>query len=152
MPRTDLMATQNTGSAKIGGDFGMGSDTVLAVTLDNLAVERLALIKIDVEDMELQVLKGAAGLIRKYRPAIMVEYRPNTDSGDLIRTLRGYGYGIWTLNRPMFNPGNFNGVKENVFHRTYSHNLLCLHPEGRPILTDRDLAAAGVTPGTEMPS
>lgn len=143
MPRIDLMEPQNTGSVKVGGDKGLGRDPVLAIALDSLAVQRLALIKIDVEDMEIQVLKGAAGLIRKFRPAIMVEYRPNTDCSDLIRTLRGYGYGIWTLNRPMFNPDNFNGVTENVFHRTYSHNLLCLHPEGRPILTDRDLTAAG---------
>jgi len=43
-------------------------------TLDNLiSLHSLKLIKVDVEGMELEVLKGATGLIRKHRPYIYFE-------------------------------------------------------------------------------
>ncbi len=54
---------------------------VQVVPLDEiLASEPVDFIKIDVEGMELDVLMGAAGIIRKYRPVVHVEVREH-DNG-----------------------------------------------------------------------
>lgn len=46
---------------------------VQAAPLDQLIAEPVELIKIDVEGMELDVLQGAAGIIGRWRPKIMIE-------------------------------------------------------------------------------
>jgi FkbM family methyltransferase len=49
------------------------NETVDVVSLDSFGLERLDLLKIDVEGMELKVLEGASRLIADYRPAILFE-------------------------------------------------------------------------------
>jgi len=49
------------------------AEQVDVVSLDSFGLERLDLLKIDVEGMELKVLEGAAKLIEQYRPAILFE-------------------------------------------------------------------------------
>lgn len=72
--------------------------SVPAATLDDWvtenAVERIDLIKIDVEGSELTVLDGAAATLRRFRPALVVELNPITirrmggiDPRDLYRRL-----------------------------------------------------------------
>lgn len=46
---------------------------VQLVTLDELGLEWVTLVKIDVEGHELEVLAGAAGTIRRWRPLILIE-------------------------------------------------------------------------------
>jgi len=48
-------------------------ETVEVVPLDDLALTRLHLLKIDVESMELEVLRGAEQTLRRHRPVIYVE-------------------------------------------------------------------------------
>ncbi len=60
-------------------------------------------IKVDVEGMELTVLKGAISLIRKMKPAIFLEYSPDNFSdygytgGDLISFLLELNYNIYPV-------------------------------------------------------
>jgi FkbM family methyltransferase len=51
-----------------------GGEVVEVVTIDNLNLERLDLLKIDVENMEFEVLDGAIETIKKYKPVIVLEY------------------------------------------------------------------------------
>lgn len=55
-------------------------ETIVCVKLDDWAVERglgrLDLIKLDVEGAEVPALKGAEGLIRGFRPDLIVEFNP----------------------------------------------------------------------------
>jgi FkbM family methyltransferase len=46
---------------------------VQLVTLDGLELEWVTLLKVDVEGHELEVLAGAAGTIRRWRPLILIE-------------------------------------------------------------------------------
>ena len=61
---------------------------------DALDPPRLDLIKADVEGMEAQVLRGAAGLIKKFRPILYVEAHHPKDAPELIRLLQDMDYAL----------------------------------------------------------
>ena len=64
----------NPGNALLGGE---GSHRIPVITLDDFArdeaLDRADFIKIDVEGMELQVMRGAAGLLRRFQPVLYFE-------------------------------------------------------------------------------
>lgn len=64
----------NEGGTKIG----IGGDKAKMIPLDSLALENVSLIKIDVENLELDVLRGAEQTILKNKPTIIVEIMGNT--------------------------------------------------------------------------
>jgi FkbM family methyltransferase len=75
-------------------DYSDGGLTeVRTLAIDSLNLERLDLIKIDVEGMELEVLAGARRTIERCLPIILVE-RLKTDTAALIAALTAYGYGL----------------------------------------------------------
>lgn len=65
-------------AGNIGGtELAVGSGNIKLVALDSFNLPRVDLIKIDVEGMEPQVLKGAEETIRRCRPYIMTESFPD---------------------------------------------------------------------------
>ena len=60
-------------------------------TIDNLGVTPF-FIKIDVEGAELEVLKGALNIIKKFNPVILVEIQNNKAYLEIKETLSNYGY------------------------------------------------------------
>ena len=89
---------------------------------------RLTLIKADVEGMEIDVLKGAAGLIGQFRPFLYLEAHQE-DAPPLFRHLYELDYQIWWHQPFMFSPKNFFGKSENLFGNTISRNVLALPAE-----------------------
>jgi FkbM family methyltransferase len=79
---------------------------VRAVNLDSFNFPRLDLVKMDVEGMELDALKGGAGSIGRYRPILLVEM-VKTDSAKLREVLEGFGY------RVLVNGMNFLAVHKD---------------------------------------
>jgi FkbM family methyltransferase len=83
------------------------SATVAVTTVDALAaahsLDRVALIKIDVEGWEPAVLRGAATVLRTSRPALIFEYDPaylersGAGGDDLAAWLRDFGYQLHVL-------------------------------------------------------
>jgi len=63
-------------------------------TLDRFRFERVDLLKVDVEGMELQVLNGAAATIRRCRPVMFVEFI-KVDREALRQRLNANGYIIY---------------------------------------------------------
>ncbi|HYE50112.1 MAG TPA: FkbM family methyltransferase [Azospirillaceae bacterium] len=64
-------------------------------TLDSFAFNRVAFVKIDVEGHELPVLQGAADLIRRCRPVLLVEIEERHNPGSFARVvsyLEAFGY------------------------------------------------------------
>jgi FkbM family methyltransferase len=117
------------------GNFGgiavtaAGGRQVPLVRLDDdlaLDLDRLALLKVDVEGLELDVLRGADGLIRRFQPVLYVENDQLDKSEALIRHLWGLGYRLYWHTPALFNPENFFGETENIFAGLGSINLLCL--------------------------
>jgi len=130
IPDIDYAHEGNFGGIEIGG-FSEGRK-VPKVTLDtDLDLARLDLIKIDVEGMELDVLKGAEQLLRRFTPVIYAENDRPEKSEALIRYLLLLNYRLfWHMPR-LFNPGNFYEVPENVYGPVASLNMLCLPREGK---------------------
>jgi len=74
--------------------------TVLGVRLDEqeslLSRDRLDLVKMDVEGADLHALRGMAGLLKKHRPALLIECHDiygYYERGDLEAVLTSLGYG-----------------------------------------------------------
>jgi len=78
------------------------------------SIDRICLVKIDVEGAELQVLRGAAGAIREYSPELMIEIHPMRSRAfgcsvqDTFEYLYALGYELFhiipALTRPRLAP------------------------------------------------
>jgi len=103
-------------------------DPVQCRMLDEFtSVPRLALIKIDVEGMEADVLEGGRQLIAKYKPNLYVENDRVQKSDGLLRLIFDLGYRMYWDTPALFNPENFYGETENIYPGTMSVNMVCVH-------------------------
>lgn len=124
-------------SANFGGlSLGKSHDglAVPCMMLDSfLWLPRLRLLKIDVEGMESEVISGATGLLDRFKPLLYLENDRIEKSESLIRQLDALGYDLYWNLPPLFNPGNFYGVQENIYPRIVSVNMIGIH-RGNPLL------------------
>ena len=104
---------------------------VKVVRIDELAkgLGRIDLIKIDVEGMELEVIKGATETIRKHRPLLYVENDRLDKSSTMIQAIMALDYRLYWHLPSLFNPDNLFRVAEDIYH-VDSCNMLCV-PKGR---------------------
>lgn len=89
----------------------------------------LALLKIDVEGMEQEVLEGATNLITKFKPILYVENDRVELSQPLIELIFELGYKAWWHTPPLFNKDNFNRFNHNIYQNIISANMLCLRKD-----------------------
>jgi len=85
-------------------------------TLDHLGWERVDLIKIDVEGMEIEVISGARTTIQRCRPILYVEFLKN-DRSALRELIAGLGYvlfnvGVNVLSIPSESSGLLTAARE----------------------------------------
>lgn len=75
---------------------------VTPTTIDNLSQEFRppSLIKIDVEGLELEVLRGAAATLREHRPTVVVEAHSDGLAGITVARLAAFGYHCVTSPAP----------------------------------------------------
>ena len=66
-------------------------NTVPMVSLDSLGLERLDLLKLDVEGMELEVLGGGRSVLAKHRPILLVEVL-KSDRAAIEKFVGDFGY------------------------------------------------------------
>lgn len=138
VPGFDFTREENYGGIALGG-FEQGNP-VAQVTLDAV-LPRCHFLKIDVEGMELDVLKGAQRLIRECRPGLYLECNPEegypNDQGPtqlaLIKHVQSLGYDVWWHHARHYNPDNFHGTPPQDEHESsvVSFNILCLPSEGQ---------------------
>lgn len=96
--------------------------------LDDIFKEdKLKLIKIDVEGMELDVLKGAFQTIQKFQPILYIENDRQDKSKELIEYIFNLGYDIYWHLPHLYNPNNFYNIKQNLIGNYISVNMLCIH-------------------------
>jgi FkbM family methyltransferase len=130
IPDIDYTQSGNFGGVSVNR-FTSGRE-VRKITLDSdLDVGRLDLVKVDVEGMELEVLRGAAALIERFRPALYVENDRPENSEALIRHLLNLDYRLYWHLPPLYNPKNFFGDNQNLYPNVVSFNMLCL-PRAKP--------------------
>lgn len=83
-PEPDYTAQGSFGSfelrPRLGGefigqamDYGKPTSTVKQITIDSLELPRLDMLKIDIEGMEMEALKGARDTIRRCKPIMFIE-------------------------------------------------------------------------------
>lgn len=125
---------------------GQGSSSVALTTIDGLALGRLDLIKIDVEGMELEVVRGALNSIARCRPVMYIENDRRDKSAALIGQLLALDYRLYWHTPPLFSPDNYFGQANNVFGQLLSGNLLCLPAEKALPCTLRPVAGAADWP------
>lgn len=104
---------------------------------DVFVAPRLSFMKIDVEGMEQDVLKGGSHTIRRDRPVLYIENDKLDKSKALIEELFGLDYACWWHTTPMFNPHNYNKNSENLYGRVHNINMVCLPRDRLPELQDK---------------
>lgn len=98
-----------TGNNK-GATHGIVGDLIMTIPLDSLSLPRLNFIKLDIEGMEVQAIKGAVNLIRRHKPIICVEVnqgallRQGYSSDTLIDLIIGLGY----RSKKVYESDNYN--------------------------------------------
>ena len=132
IPPVDYAQPGNFGGVSLGGS-GEG-ETIPLVTIDSLGLTRCDFMKIDVEGMELDVLKGAANTLQRFRPRLYVENDRIEKSPALIEHLLALEYRLYWHTPLLYSPDNFFGVQENIFAGIVSDNMVCIPRTGPPAI------------------
>ena len=128
VPALDPRHAANFGGLELGG----GGESVSMMTVDQLQLQSCHFMKIDIEGMEIEALRGAAATIARHRPALYVENDRPDRSAALIAMLLEADYRLWWHVPALFNPDNFFGRQDNIFGPMVSVNILCI-PRERPV-------------------
>jgi len=98
---------------------GCSAITIPAIRLDDLCTNAsIALIKFDIEGMELDALRGARKTLLRCRPAVYFEQNSAARLTETYDYLVGAGYRLFWLETHPYNQLNFRGAKENIWWRT----------------------------------
>ncbi|MDZ4782965.1 MAG: FkbM family methyltransferase [Planctomycetia bacterium] len=127
VPEIDYRRYANFGGLSLDG-WEQGR-LVPVVAIDQLQLSKCEFIKVDVEGMEVQVVRGARDTLSRLRPLLYVENDRSEKSRDLIQLLRDCDYELYWHTPRMFNANNFFGNANNEFGDIVSHNMLCVHRE-----------------------
>lgn len=132
VPVLDVSKVNNWGGLSL--ENTREGEPVDVITLDSLGLLRCDFLKIDVEGMELQVLKGGKIMIDTFRPVIYAEADRENKKKELFSWLHAKEYRIYSHCPRLYNPANYFDNPENVFTRgnaqIASFNVLCI-PKGR---------------------
>ena len=149
VPDIDYAAPGNFGGLSLGS--WKEGETVPVFALDALGLPRCALLKIDVEGMEAQVLEGARQLIAASKPFIYLEHNQPQGAPAVIEQLLRHEYACFWHFSPFFRADNFAGKKDDVFGGLVDANVLAvpaaLAPSFRalePVISVGDTAAAAL--------
>jgi FkbM family methyltransferase len=105
--------------------------TTLDIELNNLS--RIDLVKIDVEGYEMDVLRGAEQIIKKFKPAIILEFSPvfykrlqPQDSMDILQFLFDHGYKITDVDNYIGPVTDITEYCKKIAERGDISNILCV--------------------------
>lgn len=126
VPNVDPNEPHNFGGVSLGGSEGY---LVPLMTIDSLNMTHCNLLKLDVEGMEIEVIKGAIETIERCKPIMYIENDRRENSSELVKMINTLGYQLWWHQPPLFDQNNFANNTNNVFGNIVSLNILCL-PKG----------------------
>lgn len=129
IPPINYETNGNFGGISIDG-FKEG-EAIKQLPLDSFIEEinSLKLIKIDVEGMECDVIKGSKKIIKKFKPLLYVENDRQEKSQELIELIQSLNYKLYWHLPSLFNKDNFFKNKTNIFGSIVSVNMLCIHKD-----------------------
>jgi FkbM family methyltransferase len=91
------------------------AEEVSVLTLDAFRIASCALIKIDVEGMELQVLSGAIETIERFRPVVYFEAKTGGGTRSCIDFFLQRNYALYWHFARFYRPNNFRNVARDIF-------------------------------------
>jgi FkbM family methyltransferase len=118
------------------------------ITIDSLHLEKCDLIKVDVEGMESDVLRGALETIRQQMPLLFFECNDleiGWECLTILDEIGGYEYFVH-VSSP-YNPDNYNKVSKNIFF-DYMESSVIAVPNGHPAVSyikDKAVVVGGLT-------
>jgi FkbM family methyltransferase len=104
-------------------------EAVPSLTIDSLDLNDCQFIKIDIEGMETEALRGAAATIARFRPMLYVENDRQARSAELIGLLQQYSYRLYWHLPPLYNANNFRADADNIFGDKVSVNMIGIPAE-----------------------
>lgn len=132
IPALSWHEPHNFGAVSIGDKFSAGED-VEVVTIDSLGLSSCRLIKVDVEGMEPDVIRGARETIRTCQPILFVENNTVEQASQTIAAIQDIGYRAWWHLGLYYSPANFFNNRQNVFEMFKPEaNMLCMPDAGDP--------------------
>lgn len=126
VPELDPSQPTNFGGVALAG-VTQGRSVGCYALDDFIGAPDVRLVKVDVEGMEADVLRGGAKLVERFRPHLYVENDRVDRSEALMRLIAGFGYRLYWHTPPLYDPANVEGDPEDVFPSVRSFNLLCVH-------------------------
>ena len=107
VPAIDPATRANFGGVSLQNvDAG---EPVALVTLDSLDLPACHFLKVDVEGMEVDVVKGARQTIDMYRPIMYLENDRDQNSEELLGLVLSMDYAVYWHMPRLYNPANFMG-------------------------------------------
>ncbi len=128
VPRAGLMNVGNQGAFSVKDPLPDDAtlDMVPMTTVDALTLESCHFIKIDVEGMEEEVLRGAAATLKRHQPILHLENNKKDQSPALIQTLFDLDYSCFWHPSRYFDPENYLGVAKNIFRKSVELNMVAV--------------------------
>lgn len=121
--------TVNSGGLQLRGQ--VDGEMVPMVSVDSLECD-FDLIRADIEDMEIDLVRGAVGTINRCRPIMMLEANQRAQSDGLLEALHDLDYDCCWHFPPLYQDSNFKGNTTNEFFQgCVSLNLLCTPREAK---------------------
>ncbi len=119
-PILDPNAPNNTGGVIL--PEATDGEVVAMRSLDSLDIP-FDFLKADVENMEIDVLRGGAKIIKECQPVLYLEV--NLDPAPILTLLDSMGYEAWWHTPPLVEHPNFYECEDNMYPGIVSLNILC---------------------------
>lgn len=68
--------------------------SVPSISIDDMELEGVSLLKVDVEDTEKEVIDGAIKTIKRCKPVIVIERHSKAQLQETMKQIRQFGYGV----------------------------------------------------------
>jgi FkbM family methyltransferase len=115
----NLADTDSPGSFSLQTEVDVAAESsgvaIDIMTLDQLDIDSCHLMKVDVEGMELNVLKGATKTLRRFHPLVFAECLSLHNGWQIVSFMRDNGFEAFLHNERAFNPDNFKKNASNFF-------------------------------------
>jgi FkbM family methyltransferase len=126
--KANLADTDSPGSFSLLTEVDVAAESsgisIDVMTLDQVDIDRCHLVKVDVEGMELNVLKGSTKTLRRFRPLVFAECLSLHNGWQIILFMRDNGFEAFLHNERAFNPDNFKRNASNFFGDARETNIV----------------------------